>query len=108
MTSDSFAEARNDTNDLMADYTALREDISKLTATVTELVRNQAASAADNVSGAVDQARQKVADTANRAQERMSSAASELEASIERNPITAVVIALAAGLIVGLFTRAGK
>jgi ElaB/YqjD/DUF883 family membrane-anchored ribosome-binding protein len=90
------------------DFVSLRDDIAKLTATVTELARSQAASATSTVVGAVDQARQKVSDTADDAQNRVKWAAGELEASNERNPLTAVVVALVAGFVVGLFTRAAR
>lgn len=95
-------------SDLGDDVAALRDDIGKLTASVTELVRNQASSAVSTVAGAVDQARQKVNETAGGAQDRVKSAAGELEASIERNPLAAVMVALVAGLIVGLFTRVAR
>lgn len=95
-------------SDFGEDFASLRDDIAKLTATVTDLVRNQAASAASTVVGAVDHARQKVSDTADDAQNRVKSAAGEFEASIERNPLTAVVVALVAGFVVGLFTRAAR
>ena len=93
------------TQDLAADLAALRADIAKLTATVTNLVKAETASATDSVFGAVDNARQKLSDGAADAKDRLSGATSELEASIERNPLIAVLIALAAGLVVGLLSR---
>jgi ElaB/YqjD/DUF883 family membrane-anchored ribosome-binding protein len=90
--------------DLGEDFASLRDDIAKLTASVTDLVRNQASSAASTMAGAVDQARQTVSDTAVDAQNRVKSAAGEFEASIERNPLTAVMVALLAGIVVGVFT----
>jgi ElaB/YqjD/DUF883 family membrane-anchored ribosome-binding protein len=95
-------------SDFGEDLAALRADIAKLTTSVAELAKGQASSAASSMVDAIDQARQKVSDTAGDAQSRMKSAAGDLEASIERNPLTAVMIALVAGLVVGLFTRAAR
>jgi ElaB/YqjD/DUF883 family membrane-anchored ribosome-binding protein len=97
-----------ETRDFSEDLVALRDDMAKLTTSVAELLRNQASTAASNVGSAIDQARQKVTESAGDAQTRMRSAASDLETTIERNPLTAILVALVAGLMVGLFTRSGK
>lgn len=94
--------------DVSADLAALREDIAKLTGAVGDLVRGQASSAAGTVAGAVDQARQSVTETAGDVQARMSSSARDIEGMIERNPMTAIMVALVGGLIIGLFTRTTK
>ncbi len=61
------------TQDFAADLAALREDITKLTLSVTELVRSQATATADSMLGAVHDARRKISDTASDAQDRVSS-----------------------------------
>jgi ElaB/YqjD/DUF883 family membrane-anchored ribosome-binding protein len=96
------------TQDLPADLNALREDIASLTETVTKLIKAQATTTTDAVYGAVDAARQKFADSASDARERFAGASSDLEAAITRNPLTAVLIALGAGLIIGLLSRGQK
>jgi ElaB/YqjD/DUF883 family membrane-anchored ribosome-binding protein len=96
------------TQDFAADLSALREDISKLTLSVTELMRSQAASTTDSVFGAVDSARRKISDTASDAQDRVSAMSSELERTIERNPLTAIFVAIGAGILIGLLSRSRK
>ncbi len=68
----------------VADFTALRDDISKLSASVSELVRGAVAN--ESVLGAVDSARQKLSDGASEAKDRVMGASSDLEATIKRNP----------------------
>ena len=96
------------TRDVSADLNALREDISRLTETVTKLVKAEATATTDTVYGAVDAARQKLVDGASDARQRLAGASSDLEATIERNPLMAVLIALGAGLIIGLLIHARK
>ncbi len=98
-------ELEEATQDFAADLAALRAEIAKLTASVTNLVKAETSATADTVFGAVDAARQKLSDGAAGAKDRLSGATSELEASIERNPLTAVLIALGAGLVIGLLSR---
>jgi ElaB/YqjD/DUF883 family membrane-anchored ribosome-binding protein len=96
------------TQDFAADLMALREDITKLTMSVTELVRSQAATTADSMLGAVDTARRKISDTASDAQDRVGALSSELESTIERNPVTAILVAIGAGILIGLLSRTRK
>ena len=90
---------------LDSDLKTIREDITKLTATVTDLVKSQAATARSSVLGVMDDARGKVTDTASDARDRVATAATDLEATIERNPLLAVTAALVAGLFVGVLSR---
>lgn len=96
------------TRDISGDVAALRSDLAKLTASVANIVKSEAASRTDDLYGAVDTARQKLSVTAADAKDRLSGVSSELEASIERNPLTAVLIAMGAGLVIGLLSRGGK
>ena len=105
----SFQEATEAaTQDFAADLAALRADIAKLTTAVANLVKAETSAATDTVFGAVGAARQKFADGAAGAKDRLSGASSELEATIERNPLVAVLIALGAGLAIGLLSRGRK
>jgi ElaB/YqjD/DUF883 family membrane-anchored ribosome-binding protein len=65
--------------DLTADLAALRQDVARLAETVSDLVRHQMADAQENARAAKGQ----------------------IEASIERNPITAVLIAFCIGMLAG-------
>jgi len=93
------------TQDITADLAALRDDISKLSNSVATLVRSQAAVTTDQMLGAVDTARQKLSDTASGAQDRVNAFGSDLEATVERNPLAAIAVAMSAGILIGLMTR---
>ena len=91
--------------DLTADVTALRQDVARLAETMSELVRDQTQAAAGRVSEAVGDARHKIASTAADAQNRVRAASGEIEASIERNPLTAVLVAFGIGMLFGMMSR---
>jgi ElaB/YqjD/DUF883 family membrane-anchored ribosome-binding protein len=69
--------------DLAADLAALRQDVARLGETVSELVHHQVADAQENVRAV----------------------RGEIEASIERNPMTAVPIAFGIGMLIGRMNR---
>ncbi|QBR71818.1 hypothetical protein CU048_11640 [Beijerinckiaceae bacterium] len=94
--------------DFSEDLAALRDDVAKLSSTISQFVRSQSATTADTVFDAVDTARQKISDTASKAQDRVAGASSDLEATIERNPLMAVLIAMIAGVLVGMLSRSRK
>ncbi|MDF2118970.1 hypothetical protein PY365_25710 [Roseiarcaceae bacterium H3SJ34-1] len=87
------------------DYNSLREDIAKLSDTVSKLVAKQAEEASAKVKDAMGSAKTVMSDTASKAQDRALSAGAEIEASIERNPYSAVLIALGVGVALGLLNR---
>ncbi|WP_395667188.1 hypothetical protein [Methylocella sp.] len=91
--------------DLAADLAALRADVAKLTASLAKVVKAEASSTTESVYGVMDVAKQKISDRASDARGKLTDASSELEASIERNPLMAVMIAMAAGLVIGLISR---
>ena len=69
--------------DLTTDLGALRQDVGRLAETVSELVHHQMADAQENVRAV----------------------RGEIEGSIERNPITAVLIAFGIGMLIGRMNR---
>ena len=79
--------------DLTADLAALREDVTRLAETLSKLVQRQTQAAGLGVSDAVGDARDKIASTAADAQSHVRAASGQIEASIERNPLIAVLIA---------------
>ena len=89
--------------DFAADFAALRDDVTKLASSVSELIRTHTAATTNIVFDAVDNARQKVSDTASKAQDRVAGASRDLETTIEHNPLAAVLIAMVAGLFIGIF-----
>jgi ElaB/YqjD/DUF883 family membrane-anchored ribosome-binding protein len=94
--------------DFSADLAALRDDVGKLTSSVSEFIRSHAVATTSTVADAVDGARQKISGTASKAQDRVAGTSADLEATIERNPLAAVLIAMVAGLLVGLLSRGRK
>ncbi len=88
-----------------ADLAALRQDVARLAETVSKLVQQQTQAAGHRVSEAVGDARDKIARTAADAQNRVCAASGEIEACIERHPLTAVLIALGVGVSLGLLSR---
>jgi ElaB/YqjD/DUF883 family membrane-anchored ribosome-binding protein len=94
--------------DFAADFVALRDDVAKLTASVSELVRTQASTTTSTVLEAVDGARHKFSDGTEDTQNRLRAVGSDIEATIERNPLVAVLTALSAGLLIGMMSGARK
>jgi ElaB/YqjD/DUF883 family membrane-anchored ribosome-binding protein len=88
--------------DFAAELAALRHDVAKLTSSVSEFIRTQTTATTNTVFDAVDNARQKVSATASNAQDRVAGASRDLETTIERNPAAAVLIAMVAGVFVGI------
>ncbi|MBV9392958.1 MAG: hypothetical protein JOZ84_00955 [Methylobacteriaceae bacterium] len=115
---------------MSADLATLREDFAKLSSSVAELVKLQAAQAGAAMLGVVGDARERLASTtadardklagraadaqerimdkAADAQDRFMAATADLEATIERNPLIAVLIALFIGLLIGTLSRSRK
>ena len=101
--------------DLSADFAALRDDLRKLTSVVSDLANDQADTTRSSVYGAVDRARDRFSGTAGRVVERASSATdrvrgagAEIESRIEKNPLTAVMIAIVGGLVIGALSRSRR
>jgi ElaB/YqjD/DUF883 family membrane-anchored ribosome-binding protein len=94
--------------DFATDLAALRDDVTKLTSSMSEFIRSQTAATKNTAFDAVDNARQKISDTAGKAQDRVAGASADLGKTIEQNPLMAVLIALMAGVLVGMLSRTGK
>lgn len=94
--------------DFSSDFATLRNDLARLTDTVSTLVRNQADNAGATVRTAIGQARETLHSTANQASDRVASLGNEFESLIERNPLTAVLIALGVGVVAGMLTTGRK
>jgi len=91
-----------------ADLAALRDDVAKLSSSLSEFIRTQTTATTNTVFDAVDNARQKVSDAANKSQDRTPGASTDLETSIEYKPLLAALIAMVAGILVGLLNRRRK
>jgi LytS/YehU family sensor histidine kinase len=57
--------------DFTVDVAALRDDVAKLSSSLSEFIRTQSATTTNAVVDAVDNARQKISDTASKAQDRV-------------------------------------
>lgn len=91
--------------DMAADLAALREDVARLSESIAALLQSQAQAAAHHVSDAVDDAKARFAGTAADVTSRVNAAGEEIEASIERNPLTAVLISFGVGMALGMMSR---
>ena len=93
------------TEHMATEFSALRDDVARLTATLGELLRLQGKAAGDAAVDAVGAAKNGVADSIADATVHTRAAGAEIEASIERNPMTALVIAFGVGISVGMISR---
>lgn len=94
--------------DLAADLGALREDFSKLSSSLRELLQAQASSTTRRVLGAVDDSRQKLTDEMASAKDHLGTMTAEIERTIERSPLVAVLIGAVVGFVIGLASRSQK
>lgn len=94
--------------DLASDLGALREDFSKLSTSMRDLLQAQATSTTRRVLGAVDDSRQKLTDEMATAKDQFGTMTAEIERTIERSPLVAVLIGAVVGFAVGLASRPHK
>jgi len=88
-----------------AELAALRRDIAHLAETILGMAEHQTQAAGIRVSDAVGDARSKISNAAGDAKKNVKAASAEFGGSIERNPLTAVLIALGVGMVIGLLGR---
>jgi ElaB/YqjD/DUF883 family membrane-anchored ribosome-binding protein len=85
----------------MPDLSRLRDDIAKLTQTVSELAQKQVASSRDQVAGVVGAAGDSLSQSAAVAQDKFAAVEGDVEARIKKNPWGAVAVAGLIGLLIG-------
>jgi ElaB/YqjD/DUF883 family membrane-anchored ribosome-binding protein len=90
---------------LAADVAALRADIARLSDTIAGLMRGQADAAGAAVKGAVGDARDQLSQAASHAQDSAFGVAADLERRIDKNPLTAVLIAAGIGMALGMMSK---
>ncbi|MCW5698027.1 MAG: DUF883 family protein [Bauldia sp.] len=101
-----MASAKEDSfDDLQKELKALRADLTALVGTVKEIGASQAENLASQVKGAVGELGSRMRMTADEARRRGEEAAHEIEDVIGRHPLTAVMVAMGVGFIVGAITR---
>jgi ElaB/YqjD/DUF883 family membrane-anchored ribosome-binding protein len=91
--------------DTTAHLAAIRQDIAQLSESIKGLLQGPAPGVAQQVSDAVDDAKAKLSSTAADVKSRVSAVGGEIEASIERNPLTAVIISFGVGVALGIMSR---
>ena len=83
------------------DFSALREEVSKLTQTVSDLAYRQVSAGRDQVAAAMGSAGDGLSQSAAIAQDKFAAVESDVESRIKKNPWTAVAIAALVGLLIG-------
>jgi ElaB/YqjD/DUF883 family membrane-anchored ribosome-binding protein len=91
--------------DIGADLAALRRDVAHLAETMRGVLETQTEAAGLRVSDAVGDTRSRISNAACDAQKNVKAAGGEIGASIERNPLTAMLIALGVGMVIGSLGR---
>ena len=94
--------------DFAADLAALRADIASLSETIAGLMRGRADAAGAAAKGAAGDARDQLSQAASHVQESAFGAAADLERRIERDPLTAVLIAAGIGMAIGMMTKSRR
>ena len=94
--------------DLAAGLEAIRADITRLSETIAELTRGQADAAGAAVKGAVGDVRNQISQAASQARDSACGVAADVERRIEKNPLTAVLIAAGIGLAIGMLTKSRR
>ena len=88
-----------------ADLAALRRDIAHLAEAIRGTAEHQAQAAGIRVSDAVEDVRSKVSNAAEDARNNVKAAGAQFGGGIERNPLTAMLIALGVGVVIGSLGR---
>lgn len=96
----------NDPNEqLKRDIEALRADVANLAETLKDIVERERASIRAQIHAAADKVSAQGEQLAHAAGEQISATTRQLEASIVRNPIQAILIALGLGFAIGILRR---
>ncbi len=90
------------------DFKLLRDDVGKLNSAVAQLLRQQTGVAGEQVRGAINEATDQLATSAGALKAKAQAATSDLETTITRNPVSAVLLSLVAGLLLGLWSRQSR
>ncbi len=97
----SAEELREHINDLRKDFKELLGTVEKLASAQAEGVSNQLRDGLRSYVGRGEDALDTVREQAERVYD-------DLHETVERNPMTAIMIALGIGFVVGIATRSGK
>jgi len=92
-------------DELRAELVAVRRDIEALAGTVGKIASSETASAVAELRKQVDAMMARGNAAVHAAGAKAGEATARFEASVERNPLTAVAIAVAAGYLLALLSR---
>jgi ElaB/YqjD/DUF883 family membrane-anchored ribosome-binding protein len=117
MTTPRVAEAANESAKNEID--TLRAEVKRLTDLMSDVAKAGSDQATRTIQDVVDRAKDRASGTADaviasgrqaadEVSRRVEPLASELAATVERNPLTALAIAAGVGLLLGLLTRQGS
>ena len=91
--------------DWAADLAAVRANITRLSDMIAGLMRDQADAAGAAVKGTVGDVRNQLSQAASHAQDSAFGVAADLERRIDKNPLTAVLIAAGIGMALGMMSK---
>jgi hypothetical protein len=80
--------------DFTAELASLRDDVAKLNSSLSKFIRTCSTAQTNTVFDAVDNAQQKISDTAGKAQDPVARASTDLKTTIEHKPMVAALIAM--------------
>jgi ElaB/YqjD/DUF883 family membrane-anchored ribosome-binding protein len=83
------------------DFSGLRDEVAKLTQTVTDLTQRRVSAGRDQVVSAMGAAGDSLSQSASAAQDTFAAVEGDMEARIKKNPWGAVAIAALLGLLIG-------
>ena len=98
--------ASKSSQDFAADLASLRDDVAKLNSSLSEFIRTHSATNSNTVFDAADNAPQRISGTANKAYDHGTT--TDVKTTIEHKPMVAALIAMVAGMLVGLLSRGRK
>jgi len=83
------------------DFSALRDEVAKLTQMVANLAQRQISAGREQMIGAMGSAGDSLAQSAAAAQDKLVAVEGDVEARIKKNPWAAVAVAALIGLLIG-------
>lgn len=99
---------RIETDDLRKDVAAVRRDLDALASKLGQIAASETAGLVAELRGQVDRLIARGESAVNTAGEKAGDAAARLETAVERNPITAIAIAIGVGYVLGCISHRGR
>lgn len=100
-----MADTKTTPDDVQAQVKQIREDITTLTKLLKELAEDKAGTARDSAIAEANALLGQTREAADRARARAHATAGSVEDYIAEKPVQSALIALVAGIAIGLFSR---